>query len=267
MNEEFVDFPATDKTLPFFISLAGITHKDRAYKIIRPNSNCLCLEYILEGEGYVVYNGKTYHLKEGDSYLLPPGKDHYYFSNRSKPWEKIWFNAEGSLINNLLSVYNLSDAVIFKNCNIYEYIYNVHLIGKNNSLSTAAKHERSSLIFHEILQFLYNHNQKPGFSSETELIKNHIENNLSQNITLSELSKLVYLSESQVIRLFKRETGKTPYDYILDLKISRAKNLLINTNLMVKQIASSLGFCDEHYFSYIFRKKTNRTPSQYRKEG
>lgn len=266
MKEEFVNFPAVDKTLPFFISLAGISYPDENYKITRLNSKCLCLEYILEGEGCVILDDKRYYPQKGDVYLLPPGKDHHYFSDSQNPWKKIWFNAEGSLINNLLAVYNPLDLVHFTNCNIKNHLKKIHDIGRNNNYLPLQKHECASVIFHEILQVLYNHSQKSDLSPETKILKDYIINNITKNISLKELSKLVYLSESQIIRIFKKEVGKTPYDYILDLKLNRAKTLLKNTNLMIKQIALNLGFCDEHYFSYVFKNKTGKTPSEYKKD-
>lgn len=265
MKEEFVNFPPKEKNMPFFVSLAGISFKDKTYKINRPKSTLLCAEYIIDGEGCVVIDGKTYYPKKNDIYILPPGKDHFYYSDDKNPWEKIWFNAEGALINNILPVYNPMERVVFSDCGGYEYFLRMNEIGKNNSLSAVKKHENAALLFHELLQFLYDKYRENNISKETEVLKNYINNNITENISLKELSELVYLSESQVIRIFKRDTGKTPYDYTLDLKTERAKTLLLNTGLMVKEIAFNLGFCDEHYFSYIFRKKTGKTPSDYRK--
>lgn len=265
MKEEFINFPPKDKAMPFFITLAGITYPNENYKITRPNSPCLCVEYILEGEGCVICGDKKTYPKKGDAYLLPPGKDHYYFSDSKNPWKKMWFNAGGSLINNLLAVYNPSGTVLFHNCDIKNFLYEIFEAGENRDLTPHQKHEHSAVIFHKILQYMQNNTFKSGLSEEIELLKGYISDNITKNITLKELSKLVYLSESQVIRIFKRDLGKTPYEYIIDLKLNRAKNLLINTNLMIKQIAFELGFSDEHYFSYLFKEKTGKTPSQFRK--
>ena len=102
-------------------------------------------------------------------------------------------------------------------------------------------------------------------SEESEAIKRYIDENFTKKITLEELSELVFLSKSQVIRIFRQDIGKTPYEYILDLKLERSKMLLKNTRLMVKEIAFSLGFSDEHYFSYLFKEKMGKTPTSYRK--
>ena len=73
------------------------------------------------------------------------------------------------------------------------------------------------------------------------------------------------MSESQTIRLFKKNFGTTPYTYVLNKKINFAKKLLIDTNLSVKEISTKLCFSDEYYFSNIFKEKVGCSPSQYRR--
>ena len=77
---------------------------------------------------------------------------------------------------------------------------------------------------------------------------------------------MAYLSESQIIRIFKKDMGKTPYEYSLELRLEHAKKLLRDTRMMVKEISAALHFCDEHYFSYLFKQKVGLTPLQYRKK-
>lgn len=140
-------------------------------------------------------------------------------------------------------------------------------IGKNVDYSANEKHKKAALVLLELLQYLYDnfYGKKMPISKEAECMKKYIEEHISQNIALKELSDLVYLSESQVIRSFKREFGLSPHEYSLNLKLEQAKKLLRNTTLMVREIAEYLGFCDAHYFSYIFKHKTGKTPLEYRR--
>jgi transcriptional regulator GlxA family with amidase domain len=59
-------------------------------------------------------------------------------------------------------------------------------------------------------------------------------------------------------------TGLAPHQYLLEMRLVRARNLLVGTNLSIKGIAVQTGFEDEHYFSRLFRQKLNVTPSQWR---
>lgn len=126
-----------------------------------------------------------------------------------------------------------------------------------------------ALIFHKMLQKLYEREQTAlsHFSPEAERMKAYLDTHLSETVSVETLSALIYKSRSQTIRIFKKEFGLTPYDYLLESRIKQAKTLLKNTNLRIKDIAYQTGFSDEHYFSDLFRKKTGKTPSSYRFAG
>ena len=81
------------------------------------------------------------------------------------------------------------------------------------------------------------------------------------------LAASIYKSPSQAIRIFKKKYGVTPYDYYVNIRIKKAVSLLKNTRLSIKEISYRLCFCDEHYFSNLFKKKTGKSPREYRKQG
>lgn len=266
MKEKFVHFPNHVSNPTFFIELAGISYCDGSYKIHRPKAPCLVMEYVISGEGTIFLDKKQYHAKEGDVYLLPPEMEHLYFSDAHNPWVKIWFNAQGPLISALLNIYNPKNMVVFPNAGGKDFFVDIHNIGKDTSMTGNEKHEKAAVNFHQLLQYLHDkfYSENITYSEESIRLKTYIDNNITQDITLKALGELVHLSESQIIRIFKRDYGKTPYEYVLEWKMNQAKLLLQNTRLMVKEIAVQLGFCDEHYFSYLFRKKTGQTPTAYR---
>jgi AraC-like DNA-binding protein len=84
------------------------------------------------------------------------------------------------------------------------------------------------------------------------------------NIDLEKLSKTLGMSYSKFRSDFKRHTGFSPLQYFLQLKIEKAKSMLVDTNLTNKQIAFKIGFESAFYFCRLFKQKTNLTPKQYR---
>ncbi|KOF57984.1 AraC family transcriptional regulator [Clostridium sp. DMHC 10] len=96
---------------------------------------------------------------------------------------------------------------------------------------------------------------------------NYIENSYTKQITLDELATLSHISTYHFCRLFKESTGQTVIEYINNLRIKKAKVLLKESNLNMTEIALSCGFNDANYFSRIFKKNTNMTPSEIRKYG
>lgn len=92
-----------------------------------------------------------------------------------------------------------------------------------------------------------------------------INADLSENLTLSSLAKPQNLSTGYLSSLFKKETGKTITEYILDERMKLAMNLLSTTSLQIQAVALHCGIMDVQYFSKLFKKHTGKTPKEYRK--
>ena len=82
---------------------------------------------------------------------------------------------------------------------------------------------------------------------------------------LQDVADTVHMSQSHFSTLFSQETGLTFTRYLTALRIGKAKELLATTQLRTSQIAFSVGYNDAHYFSYLFKKNTGLTPSEYRR--
>ncbi len=265
MREEIQYVSPYNLSEPFYINIAGISYCDGSYYIYRPHSAIFCMEYILSGCGTLRYRGNEYRPREGDVYMLEYGNDHEYFSDAHEPWTKIWFNAAGPLIQELVRTYRLNGKAHFPDMDLQNDFENILNLCKSGSKPEHIN-AQCALIFHGMLQKLYKREQTAlsAFSPEAETMKAYLDAHLSENVSVDTLAGLIYKSRSQTIRIFKKEFGSTPYDYLLDNRIKQAKALLSNTNLHIKDIAYQTGFSDEHYFSGLFKKKTGKTPSSFR---
>ena len=93
----------------------------------------------------------------------------------------------------------------------------------------------------------------------------YITKHYSEKISLTELADYCHVSKQQLIRYFKKAFNTTPINYIIDYKLSKAKELLFySPQTSIKEIAAELGFDNQHYFTRIFSKFNNETPSHYR---
>ena len=89
---------------------------------------------------------------------------------------------------------------------------------------------------------------------------------LDQPLRVPELSRIADVSCSHFFALFKRATGQTPNSYFTRARMRRACKLLLETSLSVKEIAASLGYEDEFYFSRLFKSLHQLAPSYYREQ-
>ena len=269
MSKEYIiTIPSQQKKSPFAVTLAGITYEDPSYAITRVNSDIFTMEYVICGKGYIVVNGKEYTAETGDSYILPCGQSIRYYSDASNPWRKIWFNGEGIFLSETARIFGLNDRIIFPSVNTLEYFERILKICENKGLSADEINTKCAAVFTELMMFINSTtNRNDSVSDEAMLLKNYIDSHTEENISIKTLAEMIFRSESQTIRIFKKNFNATPYDYLLESKINRAKTIILNTNLSIKETSYRLGFADEHYFSNIFRKKTGLSPTEYRKRG
>ena len=81
---------------------------------------------------------------------------------------------------------------------------------------------------------------------------------------LQDVAKKVNMSNSRFSTVFSQQNGQTFTEYLIYLRLNKAKELLRTTNTRSSQIAGEVGYNDAHYFSYIFKKNVGVTPSEYR---
>jgi AraC-like DNA-binding protein len=86
-------------------------------------------------------------------------------------------------------------------------------------------------------------------------------------IDMRQLASTYHMSYAHFRRAFKQQSGLSPYQYHLQLRINRARELLHSTTLSVGQVALQLNFPNPYYFSKIFKKKTGMSPSSWRRGG
>jgi transcriptional regulator GlxA family with amidase domain len=92
-----------------------------------------------------------------------------------------------------------------------------------------------------------------------------IRGNLTQKISMKELSNKACMSNATLYRYIKRETGMSPVELLLRERIRHAKHLLKNQSLLITEIAFASGFDDANYFTRVFKKMEGLSPRQYQK--
>ncbi|NIT60155.1 MAG: helix-turn-helix domain-containing protein, partial [Aliifodinibius sp.] len=95
--------------------------------------------------------------------------------------------------------------------------------------------------------------------------KEYILGNYSKNISLEELSNVAFMSPFHLIRVFRKETGLPPHEFLLNVRIEKAKSMLTKGNSLA-QISYDSGFADQSHFSRYFKQIVGIPPGQYQKK-
>ena len=101
-------------------------------------------------------------------------------------------------------------------------------------------------------------------TEEFQEVVEYIDKNFKNDITLKDVADHVNFSSSYLSKLFKKEMGINFNRYITKIRIDKAKEILINSNISINEIAFSVGYNEPNYFCKVFKKIVNMTPSEYR---
>ncbi len=245
---------------------------------------------VCEGSGQINIQGRIYNIKEGSLVCILP----YQYSKIVNVDQKLvyniiifnfdlfnelikshlnFFNEELSLIelfaqNNVVNC----DAKTFKqNCNIFDNLRQELGIESTKSRKESTNKFSSVFISSQILQLVCNFTKqakeisnKEKDSLEYDQIFQYIYLNLSQNLTLEDLSNIFYISPSSIGEYIRKLTGYSFSDLLMEMRLARVENFLLYTNLSLKEISNILNFSDFSYISKIFSSKRNYKASEFR---
>lgn len=255
--------PPFENKEPFYITEYGRTFKGVPCYQIRMDSPIGCVQYVISGGGILICNEKIYSVSAGDTFLIPEGSNHTYFSNPDNQFERIWINFKGELAEKLLEVYKLEKTVVFRKTDA------LPILARIQETCKATKHPKeyqnvTSRLFLELVQFLAEHCSDEEDSSSVEQIRAYIDCNITRNLKLADIAVHFTLSKEHIIRQFKEKYGITPHQYIMQSRIRLAMILLKTTDKSVEEIADMLGFSDAKHLTMQFKKMLHYTPTQYR---
>jgi AraC family transcriptional regulator len=109
------------------------------------------------------------------------------------------------------------------------------------------------------------HNAPEGKINNIKKVIDYMNENFSSDIAFTDIAGLAKMDRFGFIRSFKAYTGKTPYEYLLDLKIEKAKRMLMTNKFSITEISMICNFSSHSHFTSTFRRKTGVSPSEFRK--
>lgn len=236
------------------------------YSLMRESFDSFLLIYIQKGELSLTYEGITRRATAGQFILLDCYQLHSYSTD--KGCKCLWCHFDGItargyynfIVSHLGNVFSMPDT--------YPVLNKLSAILKIFFKGTLVREPLLSKYLTDIMTefLLYTPANKQTGSSVhiAEEIITYINEHFREDITVEDLASQVGLSQYHFIRTFKKETGFTPHEYLVNTRIATAKYLLKNTRLSVKDICFATGFSCESVFCGAFKRHQGMTPMQYR---
>ncbi len=259
------------KRLYYNVLCAGHFYCDNNYHLIRESYNSILLLYVAHGTFTFKNNdGVFVTAKQNETVILDCYNPHEYFTNDSL--EFLWVHIDGANCRDICSEIINTDGNIIKAVKhgyIKELLYEILEGVQYNSLYTESE---LSVIIYKLLLEILNHGSaltkdKTQHKNNISSVKEYIAEHLNEKITVESLAKISNMSTTHFSRVFKQQTGFSPYDYVLMMRLNKAKELLLKTEMSVAEIAYETGFNSEANFVYCFTNNEGISPGKFRKLG
>lgn len=221
---------------------------------------------VLVEKGSAVLYRENSQIKFGEHDMLVMFPKEKIFYKALTEWTIKWIGVSGKQIENIFKMIGVTrEKPVFKP---EKYDALLKIMAEMYDI----KYDNSMFVKYKIQSFLYDFfallllnadkkNSSDPVSSALKIIKYNYNNELS----VKKISDSLFLDSAYFSRLFKRKTGISPKKYIIQMRMNKAKELLKETDYSIKEISVTVGFGDPLYFSKLFLRIEQITPSEYRK--
>ena len=239
-----------------------------SYYTERKNYASFLLLFTYEGSGSLIYEGNEYTLKEGDVFFIDCRRYHYY-----KTQDECWKHSDLHIWG------NYAEFFYQENVEGHSPVFHCKQTGSfQQQLETILRVQTSNeknwgfLVSNEIEKLLLlllgwaDSKQEDQIPEALSGLRTYLEHHFQEEISLDKMAKLSGISKYHLCRQFKKYTGFSPREYVLDLRISQAKMLLQTSTIPSYYICTLVGFTSEANFIRHFKNAAGMTPGQFRKQ-
>ncbi len=229
------------------------------------------LIYILKGNGILENELGQFELEAGSVVLIRPNEYHRYRPLLETGWVEYFLGFNGHLVKHFYE-----QATFLMQESVLRYGIQDQILECFHRIFAGVESERpgfqqiaaGQLI--ELLGYLVAYQKRGEFSGKPieKIIQRallHMRENVEANIDLQDLAAQYHVTYANFRKMFKKYTGMSPRQYHLELKMRRAKELVLTSDKSIMQISEELQFESIHYFSRYFRKKLGYSPTELRK--
>lgn len=228
---------------------------------------------VLSGEGVFTYNGRKKYLKSNNLVFIDCKKKYSHRSSSTDPWELLWVHFNGPLIDKYYSLFSRNThSVIINSESAFDFkkilLQLIDLASNENATSELLSSNLLNTLITQLLTLEktdIKKNKSLNFEKINQ-IKLYIDQNFQHILSLNKISKEFYISKYYMSREFKKNYGITINNYIINKRITLAKELLRFTDKPINEIAQLCGISGSSYFNKSFKKNESMSPSEYRKK-
>lgn len=234
----------------------------------RENYDGYIIQYTLSGYGIYETDEKKYTLNNNTGFItcIPNNCIYYLPTDNNNQWEYLYVHFGGSLAKQfyeeIVAVTGNVFSLPLNNPAIQLLINEYELLGHGRQYK---RFEAGAFIYNMLTTLLREISSPASADGMISKAVNWIKSNYASDISLSELCEMLQITQSHFSRSFRREIGISPIEYLSNVRLEHAMQLLTTTNLSINEIAVLSGFSNGNYFAKAFKRKLGFTPSDYKR--
>ncbi len=226
------------------------------------------LVFVMEGHAILELSEKEIAFGAGEMLTIFPDENIYYHVNPGEQWTIKWVGVYGSLVHKYLESLGVSREhpilQVRKMSKVESILDEIFDTSLNNTLSDKI---RCIGQIHSIFSLLAKSSATAELSHDwIAEAKQFMQNHYEDAISVSDIANSLNFERSYFSKRYKEITGISPGEWLIELRIKKAKKLLESTVVPIKNISYSIGISDPLYFSRLFRQRVGMSPAQYRKQ-
>ena len=230
--------------------------------------------YITRGGGvFESRSGGKNTIREGNLFIVFPGEWHRYQPDPATGWDEYWVEFDGEQARRIMRHKEFSTSTPVHSIGADDQILRLFIeIGEATQTQPPGfEHiiatQASQIVARLLARLCYNSPEAHETETLIRRARLHILKNVEQLIDFQALAAELGISYSAFRHRFKQSTGLPPGQYQIQIRLNKARRLLLNTPLSISDIAEQLGFESIYYFSRLFKKKTGLSPLKWRTEN
>ena len=250
-----------DTFLPGHIAILG------GDKFLTESTNYHHFEYITEGKGYIETDGERHKVSAGDFFFMKKSLYRTITADSKIPMKKYFLTARGAFADGTLSAYFPKKSCIICRCNVSEYFQNMMELCEANESDSNELYDKLAMEFLKMIQTVSKALTKDSDAQNgvsADAIMSYLDENINIDFSLQDVAEAFFLTQSNLVIIFKEKYNTTPMNIVRGRRIALAKHYLKETNLPIAQIAKLVPLGNIKYFSKLFKKFTGLSPREYR---
>lgn len=234
------------------------------------------IHIVLEGEGVFETLGETHHCGAGDAFVIFPDILVKYEASQLRPWKYMWVGFSGTIVEEALASIGIApDRAVIRGCPLDEMEQMFNRV--RDSLERKDFSAMGSMEASGWLRLILAHLARQNEPEDAKLVQSRLSSydqidqairlislQYGQQLSIEALAHTLGYHRTHLTKLFKEATGLSPKQYLLKVRMKKAEELL-DSDLTVAQIASSVGYNDPLFFTKQFHKWSGLSPTAYRR--